>query len=97
MKMNEMNAHQREAYRWIKEAMSEIIGGYENQMLDYLEEDEEYKSAEEFLNQGHDGLVGYIYDVVMENTDKGTQKHLRFAGTEFIKAMISKMLTKWGY
>lgn len=97
MKISEMNAHQKEAYRWISESMSEYIGGYENTLQDYEEEDEEYKEAEEFLNLPHDELVEIIYNDVMAGADKGTAKHLRFAGAEWIKERISKRLTKWGY
>ena len=46
---------------------------------------------------GHDNLVNELYDYVMANAIKGTAKHLRFAGANFIKERISKRLTKWGY
>lgn len=97
MKLSEMNAHQKEAYRWIMASMSEFIGGYENTLLDYCEEDEEYQTAQNFLNQPHDELVEIIYNDVMAGADKGTAKHMRFAGTEWIKERISKRLAKWGY
>lgn len=97
MKLSEMNAHQREAYRWIMASMSEFIGGYENTMMDYPEDDEEYQTAKAFLSRPHDELIEFIYNDVMAGADKGMARHLRFAGTEWIKERISKRLTKWGY
>jgi len=92
-----MNAHETTAYRYICKVMSEFIGGYENSLLDFTEEEDEYKEAKEFLSQPHDELVEFMYDEVMSYADTGTNRHLKFAGTDFIKNTISKRLTKWGY
>lgn len=97
MKLSQMNAHQKEAYTLIMATMSEYIGGYENTLMDYPEDDEEYKTAKAFLSQSHEDLIEIIYNDVMASSDSGMRKHLRFAGTEFIKERISKKLTKWGY
>ena len=97
MKLSEMNKHQKEAFRWISSVMSEYIGGYENTLLDYREEDEEYKEAKELLSKPRAELAEIIYSMVMEESDKGTARHLRFAGTEFIMERINKRLDKWGY
>lgn len=92
-----MNAHEKLVAMFIAQSMSEIIGGWENAKNDSLPDSEEYKEAEKFLTMPHDDLVDYIYSDVMGYMDKGTAKHARFAGTEFIKARISARLKKWGY
>lgn len=97
MKTSEMNAHELLAFRFVCAEMSEIIGGNENTLNDYEEDSEEYKSAYEFLHSGHNELVDFIYRNVMIAADKGTAKHMRFAGEAFIRERISKRLTKWGY
>lgn len=97
MKLSEMNEHQKIATKFIAEAMSDLIGGFENQLEDAEDGSEEKKEAEAFLNMGHEALVDRIYFEVMQSADKGTAKHARFAGTEFIKERISKRLEKWGY
>lgn len=97
MKRSEMNAHERLAFDYICNAMSETIGAYENALEDCDKDSEEYKTAYEILNSGHDNLKDWIYRDVMLNSDKGTAKHLRFAGEAFIKERIDRRLTKWGY
>ena len=91
------NAHEKTALHLIAELMSELIGGYENQMLDYLPEDKEYKQAEEFLNMGNDNLVEFIHECLMDECKGKDAQHLKFAGNEFIDSKISAKLTKWGY
>lgn len=97
MKRSEMNAHQKQAFDFICEVMSEWIGGYENVLLDYEEDSEEYKKAKAFLAQGHEVLKELVYNGVMAMSDKGMAKHLRFAGKDFILERIDRRLTKWGY
>ena len=95
--MNKMNSHEMQAFIFIKEVMSEYIGGYENQLMNSPEDSEDYKQAERFLNMGHDKLVEVIYSDVIASCDKGMAKHARFAGKEFMTKKISDRLTKWGY
>ena len=97
MKRSEMNAHQIVAFDFIVYVMSELIAANELTLEDCPEDSEEYKNAKEYLSQGHDALLKDVYDEVMAMADKGTAKHLRFAGADFIKERISRRLTKWGY
>ena len=97
MKRSEMNAHQKLDFDFICKVMSEYIGGYENTLLDYPEDSEEYKDAKEFLGQSHEDLMNLIYDEVMTMSDSGMAKHLRFAGKDFILERIDRRLTKWNY
>ena len=97
MKISEMNKHQREAFRCVCEASGEYIGGWENTMLDYPEDHEEYKNAQTVLSRTHEELVDDIYQMVMAESDKGVLRHLRFAGKDFILERIDRRLKKWGY
>lgn len=97
MKRSEMNAHQLVAFDFIVYAMSELVAAYELTLEDEPEGSEEYEAAKEYLGRGHDVLKQEIYDEVMAMADKGTAKHLRFAGKDFIMERIDRRLTKWGY
>lgn len=97
MKRSEMNAHERLAFSFICNAMSELIGGLENVLMDYPDDSEEYQNAWHDLHVGHETLVEWVYRDVMAQADKGTAKHLRFAGEQFIRERIDRRLTKWGY
>lgn len=96
MKYSEMNAHERVAAGIAWEKCGDIVGGYENQMQDNLPGSEDYEEAKNAL-ANHEHLVDMIYDEVMFDADKGSRKHLRFAGKEFILARIDRRLKKWGY
>ena len=92
----EMNAHEKQVERLITEAVSEIIGGFENQLYDSEEGSEEWLAAKAVLN--HDTLFGMIYDNVMYySSNKRHASHIRFAGKAFIEERIERRLTKEGY
>ena len=91
----EMNKHEKAVDRLIQNAVSEIIGGYENTLSDYAENDEEYKEAKSVLN--HDTLFGMIYDDVMAESENNADSHIRFAGKKFIEERIETRLNKEGY
>ena len=97
MKLSEMNAHQRLAFRFICEVMSELIAGNELIMEDYPDDSDEYKEASEYLNKPREVLADDVYEEVMSRSDKDMTRHLRFAGKEFIMERINKRLEKWGY
>lgn len=90
-----MNAHERELDRIISCCVSEWIGGYENVLLDYPEDSEEYKEAKEVLQ--HDALFDAIYRDVMFDTKRNAKSHIRFAGKAFIEDRIETRLKKEGY
>lgn len=76
----------------------DMIGGYENTLCDYHKDSEEYKEAESFLKQSHEQLAKYFYDMVMSDCRQGSNaEHARFAGSQFLKDIIERRLTKWGY
>lgn len=92
-----MNAHEKRALRLINNAMSDLIGGYENTMEDFAEGSEEYEAAEQYLTQGHEGLVKSIYDYVMAEASGTSAESIKFVGTDTIEGLISAKLKGWGY
>lgn len=98
MKISEMNAHQKTLYYIMDEVTRDFIGGYENTLLDFSEDEEEYQNAYKFLHQGHEQLAEFFYDLVMRHCKAGSNaEHARFAGSAFLRERIEKRLTKWGY
>lgn len=97
MKLNKMDSHQKVAFMLVCDVVSELIGGNENTLLDYDYDTKEYKTAKQFLDQGHDNLKWVIYNEVMMRSDDSTLKHLRFAGESFIMERIEKRLVRCGY
>lgn len=98
MKRSEMNAHQRKIFDIMDELTRDIIGGNENMLLDFSEDEEEYQNAYNFLHQGHENLANFFYDLVMGHCKAGSNaEHARFAGSQFLRDRIEVRLNKWGY
>lgn len=92
----EMNAHEKQVERLIQEAVSEIIGGFENQLADNDEGTEEWQDAKNALT--HDNLFDMMYEHVMYySSNKRHASHIRFAGKAFIEERIERRLKKEGY
>lgn len=108
MKVSEMNARERKAFYNIKHAANFLLGGLENDLLDYSEEDEEYKSAKSTLAD-HDGLVATLYDMATtEIYGEGyccfnpavVTKELRdinFCGKAWLMERCERRIVKEGY
>lgn len=107
MKYNEMNERQKKAFRNIKYAAQQFIGGLENTMMDYEEDSEEYQEADNLLND-HDALVNEIYEMAITNIyDEGSEyfgpqagsmlKDIRFCGKDWLMERVDKRVTKEGY
>lgn len=95
MKISEMNAHQKALYYIMDEVTRDFIGGYENQLLDFSEDEEEYQNAYNFLHQGHENLANFFYDLVMRHCKAGSNaEHARFAGSQFLRDRIEVRLNK---
>ena len=90
-----LNTHEKQVARLIQSATSEIIGGFENTLIDYPEGSEEYEEAKAILN--HDTLFEMIYDHIMEESRGNHASHIRFAGKKFIEERIEARLKKEGY
>jgi hypothetical protein len=78
----------------IKEQMNDVIGGFENSLMDgHIKEMPEHKI-----------LVEAIYTQTMQANMVSTamgrmvvKKHIRFIGSERIRAFIEKQVAKAGY
>ncbi len=81
-----------------------LIGGLENTLSDYDEEDEEYINAQEQLSN-HDMLVGDIeamcmtgyYGCGIEGPQQPYQKHYTFAGKAYIHECAEAVVKFMGY
>ncbi len=97
MKLSEMNEHQATAYRLMVEVYNDIVGGLENGLMDYEEGTEDYEVCKRALSDGNT-LLGEIYvRTQQEATRRGSAKHIRFAGEEFLRERIQRRLAKDGY
>ncbi|HHT97155.1 MAG TPA: hypothetical protein GXZ90_04590 [Clostridiales bacterium] len=93
-----LNSHQLKANKLILEVISDMIGGYENQMTDSEEGSEDWLTADEFLKTERNQMIELLYEIIITEAQyKGNDKHINFAGIKFIKTNISNKLTEWGY
>ena len=81
--------------RMTQKVANEWIGGLENQMTDSLPGEEDYESAKEQLEAGHDTWVSWIVSEV--RTNREAQKHLKFAGNKFLEVCAEVVLIGMGY
>ena len=96
------------AYENIKYAAYDIIGGLENTMMDYIEEDEEYQEAEKLLSD-HKTLVQQVYEAATTciygpgycswNKKKVEQeiRPINLLGKEKLMHMCDERVTEEGY
>lgn len=97
MRIADMNEHQKAAYKLTKEEYNSYIGGLENGLQDMSEDDEDYQSYKAELADP-EGLIKTIYEIVIKEANRrGFAKHIRFAGTDWIKYRIAKFLYHDGY
>ena len=103
----ELNARQRKAIRNINAAANWLLGGYENTLLDFAPDSEEYKSAKAILGN-HDRLVDMLYDsattevyssgcVSFGKEAERFMKDIRFCGKEWLLNACDRKITKEGY
>lgn len=108
MKTTEMNARERKAFYNVKHAADELLGGLENTLCDSEPESEEYKKANDLLND-HDKLVTTLYEMATtaiyqtgmtcfnKETCKKELRDINFCGREWIMERCEKRITKEGY
>lgn len=88
----------------IKNCINFEIGGFENTLLDYSEQDEEYIEAKAFLSD-HNEIVQYIYQCAVTDmyvdggffADTKLISQIRFLGKEKLMAITEELVTKEGY
>lgn len=108
MKVSEMNAREKKAFFNIKYAANDLLGGLENTMMDYNEDEPQYKNAKAML-EDHEALVKALYDMATTEVfgdgyccfNKAVvQKELRdinFCGKEWLMERCERRITKEGY
>ena len=107
MKVSEMNERQKKAFKNVKYAAYDLLGGLENTMLDYPESSEEYKRAKALLSN-HNALVQALYYRATSAvyTDgavwfgKAAEMFIRdinFCGKEWLMERCERRITKEGY
>lgn len=108
MKLSECNARERKAFINIKNAANWELGGLENTLYDYAEDEQEYKEAKALLDD-HDALVNYLYKCATTTiytegsccfNKAATQKELRdinFCGKDWLMARCEARIRKEGY
>lgn len=103
----EMNERQKKAYKNIKYAALDIIGGLENTMEDNEEGSEAYIRAENTLKD-HEGLVHLIYCEATSNyyepgfcgfssAYQNYLKDIRFCGKEWLMEQVNERVRREGY
>lgn len=96
MKLSELGQDKAKAMKIIIRHYNDYVGGFENTLLDYDEESEEYIAAKNALNNPKEA-VERIYNDIMETDGATYAKEIRFCGTEWIKERIARRLKKEGY
>ena len=107
MKYSEMNERQKKAFKNIKYAAYDLIGGLENTMLDYPKDHEEYIEAKNFLSD-HEALVKEVYHMATSSLyDDGACffggyadriiRDINFCGKEFLMQCCEERVRKEGY
>ena len=107
MKFSEMNVRQQKAFRNIKYAADDLLGGLENTLLDYDEDSEEYINAKRLLSN-HSELVNQLYKrATTELYGPGfcgfgreaqmVIRDINFCGKEWLLERCEKRITKEGY
>lgn len=99
--------HQKEMFTNAYFAACDLIGGLENTLYDYPEDDPEYIEAQTYLNK-HDNIVNDIYNQTnnalygagyccYSDNAKTIAKHFRFAGKEWTRNAIEEIVKSMGY
>ena len=108
MKFNEMNAREKKAFLNIKHAANDLLGGLENTLQDYAEDEDEYKNAKAQL-EDHKGLVEQLYHMATTAiyddgyccfnpaTVKKELRDINFCGKEWLMERCERMITREGY
>lgn len=108
MKCSEMNERQRKAYKNIEACANYELGGLENDLLDYCEDEEEYKRSFNLLHD-HKELVKFIYMCATSQwyhgggwvsfgaNAKAYIRDVNFCGTDFLMEQCDAIVTKEGY
>lgn len=104
-KDSKKNGWEKIATKQLTNAYNMYVGGLENTLQDYSEEDEEYQNAYEILCSDPEDLVEEIYHdallceygVGFSGAPGSAPKEMKFAGKEFCKGIILDLIKKDGF
>ena len=99
-----MTKNEKLARRNIQNCINFELGGYENVLLDYPEDAEEYIGAKNFLAD-HGAIVNYIYQCAVTDfyveggvfTDTRLISQIKFLGREKLLSIVEELVSKEGY
>ena len=99
-----MDKREKLARKNIQNCINFELGGYENVLLDYPEDAEEYINAKKFLAD-HEAIVDYIYDCAVSSfyveggvfTDTRIIAQIKFLGKEKLLSIVDELVSKEGY
>ena len=99
-----MDKREKLARKNIQNCINFELGGYENVLLDYPEDAEEYINAKDFLAD-HDAVVKYVYDCAVSSfyveggvfTDTRIISQIKFLGKEKLMEIVDELISKEGY
>lgn len=99
-----MDKREKLARRNIQNCINFELGGYENTLLDYPEDAEEYIKAKAFLAD-HEAIVGYIYNCSVSDfyveggvfTDTRIIAQIKFLGKKKLMEIVEELVSKEGY
>ena len=96
MKTRTYTKHEIAMFTLIREYIDPFVGGFENEMLDWPEDSEEYKNAYNYLyNTPAKDLLEEFYWMVMDYCKAGSNaEHARFAGSAFLRANLGVYIIK---
>ena len=99
-----MTKNEKLARRNIQNCINFELGGYENALIDYPEDAEEYTAAKNFLAD-HEAIVNYIYDCSVSDfyveggvfTDTRLISQIKFLSKEKLLSIVEELVSKEGY
>ena len=99
-----MDKREKLARRNVQNCINFELGGYENVLLDYPENSEEYINAKNFL-ASHEAIVDYIYDCSVSDfyveggvfTDTRLISQIKFLGKKKLMEIVEELVAKEGY
>ena len=99
-----MTKNEKLARRNIQNCINFELGGWENVLLDYPEDAEEYINAKDFLADDA-AIVNYIYDCSVSDfyveggvyTDTRLISQIKFLGKEKLMSIVDELVSKEGY
>ena len=92
------------ARRNIQNCINFELGGYENALLDYPNDSDDYRVAKIFLAD-HDAVVKYVYECAVSSfyvdggvfTDTRIIAQIKFLGKKKLMEIVEELVSKEGY